>query len=137
MKSEADKGRRSRHSCVVTADAERAVDELRKAILATRPSDEWFSEDRTIFDLAQACVARWADDLGRSLGRIGDALRQHSGAPDEEMTAVLEEALTQIGSVRDKIVATAAQILEGDDVRVRATGSRCRWRSRVECRRCA
>jgi hypothetical protein len=66
-----------------------------------------------VLDLVQHSLARWVDDLGRSLRRADTATakaRQHSGEPDEEMAEELEEAITQIGSARDKLVAVAALV---------------------------
>lgn len=86
---------------------EQVVAELREAVLATRASDEWFDDDRQmVLDLVQFSIARWVDDLGRSLGRAVMAIekaREHTGEPDEETAEELEEALTQIGSARDKV----------------------------------
>jgi hypothetical protein len=97
----------------VATSQEEAVSELREAVLATRASNEWFNDDRQVPDLVQHSVARWVDDLGRSLRRADTATakaRQHSGEPDEEMAEELEEAITQIGSARDKLVAVAALV---------------------------
>jgi hypothetical protein len=97
----------------VATSQEEAVSELREAVLATRASNEWFNDDRQVLDLVQHSLARWVDDLGRSLRRADTATakaRQHSGEPDEEMAEELEEAITQIGSARDKLVAVAALV---------------------------
>lgn len=90
-----------------------AVTELREAVLACRANGEWWIEDRPAFDMFRYSISRWVDDLGRSLNRVNAAIgksREHSGAPDEEMALQLEEALMQIGSGRDKLVAIAAQV---------------------------
>jgi hypothetical protein len=95
-------------------DHEAAVAALREAVLACRASDEWVSDDRqNVFDLVQFSIARWVEDLGRSLRRATNAVakaREHSGEPDEEMAEELEDALTQIGGARDKLVAVVALI---------------------------
>jgi hypothetical protein len=94
----------------MASSPEQVVAELREAVLATRASNEWFDDDRQmVFDLVQFSIARWVDDLGRSLRRAVKAIekvREHTGEPDEE----LEEALTQIGSARDKVVAVIALV---------------------------
>ena len=93
---------------------EAAVAALRDAVLACRASDEWMNDDRQMmFDLVQFSIARWVDDLGRSLLRAAKAIaeaREHAGEPDEEMAEELEEALTQLGSARDKLVAVIALV---------------------------
>lgn len=98
----------------MASSPEQVVAELREAVLATRASDEWFDDDRQmVFDLVQFSIARWVDDLGRSLRRAVKAIekaREHTGEPDEEMAEELEEALTQIGSARDKVVAVIALV---------------------------
>lgn len=95
-------------------DREPTVAALREAVLACRASDEWFNDDQQmVFDLVQFSIARWVDDLGRSFRRAATAIekaREHTGEPDEEMAEELEEALTQIGSARDKLVAVIALI---------------------------
>jgi hypothetical protein len=93
---------------------ERAVSELREAILAARESDEWFGENRIIYDVVQRDIARWADDLGRSLRIIDEVLgatNNHSGEPDETMRDLLESAFVHVVSARDKLLAIAVQIL--------------------------
>lgn len=93
--------------------SDRAVEHLRDAVLACRASDDWWIEDRQAFDLFRYSISRWVDDLGRSLNRSAAAIekaRAHSGEADEEISFQLEEALTQIGSARDKLVAVAAQL---------------------------
>jgi hypothetical protein len=96
-------------------DHEAAVATLREAVLACRASDDWMNDDRqNIFDLVQFSIARWVDDLGRSLRRAAKAIekaREHTGEPDEEMAEELETALTQIGSARDKLVAVIALVV--------------------------
>lgn len=95
-------------------DHEATVAALREAVLACRASDDWSNDDRRmIFDLVQASIARWVDDLVRSLHRATRAIektREHSGEPDEDMAEELESALTQIGSARDKIVSVIALV---------------------------
>ena len=94
-------------------DHEAAVAALREAVLACRASDEWLNPERQVFDLVQFSIARWVDDLHRSLRRATDATsraREHTGEPNEEMAEELEDALTQVGSARDKLVAVIALI---------------------------
>jgi len=93
---------------------ERTVSELREAILAARENDEWSGENRLIYDVARRDIARWADDLGRSLRKVDQVLRatnSHSGEPDEAMRDLLESAFVHIASARDKLLAIAVQIL--------------------------
>jgi len=93
---------------------ERTVSELREAILATRESDGWSGENRVIYDVVQRDIARWADDLGRSLRKVDQVLRatnSHSGEPDEAMRDLLESAFVHVVSARDKLLAIAVQIL--------------------------
>jgi hypothetical protein len=96
------------------SDHEGAFGALHQAVLGCRASDEWMTDDRqNIFDFVQFSIARWADDLGRSLRRAATAIskaREHGGEPEEEMAEKLEEAFTQLGSARDKLVAVVALV---------------------------
>jgi hypothetical protein len=95
-------------------NSDRAIEELREALLAATVTDEWWIEDGQAFDLVQASIVRWVDDLGRARQKVERALEAaeaHSGDPDEQLADELEETLLQITSARDKIVAITAQLL--------------------------
>lgn len=82
-------------------------------MLATEPSDEWLTTDRPILHLVQDSVSIWAGDLGRSMQRAAAAVekaRAHADQPNEEVGNQLEDALGQIGSARDKLIAVAALV---------------------------
>lgn len=87
---------------------------LRGAVLATEPSDDWFTKDLVIIDLVQESVSIWAGDLGCSMQRAAAAVekaRAHADQPNEEVGNQLEDALGQIGSARDKLIAVGARRL--------------------------
>jgi hypothetical protein len=98
----------------VSQKTDGAIEELREALLAAEVTDEWLIEDRQVFDLVQHSIVHWADDLGRALQKVNRALEAaeaHARNPDEELADELEEALLQIASAREKVVAITAQLL--------------------------
>jgi hypothetical protein len=116
-----------------TPDLERALaatTELREAILATRASEEWYSDEAQIVDLVQHSIARWAHDLGRTFRELAEALGRAAAspdrdeAPDHDPVGDLEFALIKVVSGRDALRAIASQVFGADRLRLDKPGVR-------------
>jgi hypothetical protein len=107
---------------------EAATADLRDAVLTTRPSDDWWSEDQAAFDLVQYSIARWVDDLGLGSGRFeaGDDLGWVVSSADDAL-GLLADATATLAKLGRKVAVIPPPLYvwpEGEDS-VRATEKTC------------
>jgi hypothetical protein len=101
-----------------------ATAKLREAILAIRPSDNWFSDEAIVVDLVQHSIGRWALDLAQTFRELADALGRVAAAADSQDVSDhgpvgdLELALMKVVSARDALRAIAAQVFGSDRIRL-------------------
>jgi hypothetical protein len=103
------------------SDGSIAVDRLRSALWNARPGEGWLTEDLVVFDVVQGSIVRWVDDLGRSLERLIQAIRQ---ARAENDVSAVEDALIQAVSARDKLRAVAVRVFGAKSLTLYKSGVR-------------
>lgn len=93
-----------------------AVERLRAAVLATRASGNWFSDQLDRVDLVQHSVARWVTDAGATFREFDSSLRHAVASPDREEVpdhdpiGTLEDAIVRAVAVRDRLRSLAALV---------------------------